>query len=93
MTDATEIARHVVLEGRVQGVGFRWHTRAEARAIGVRGWVRNRDDGGVEAHLEGHPDRVEELLAWLDDGPSGARVDAVDVRIAEPGALPAFEIR
>ena len=93
MTGAPEIARHVVLEGRVQGVGFRWHTRAEARAIGVRGWVRNCDDGSVEAHLEGHPDRVEELLAWLDDGPSGARVDAVDVRTVAPEALPAFEIR
>ena len=86
-------ARGVVVEGRVQGVGFRWHSRLEARALRVSGWVRNLEDGGVEAHCEGHPDRVEEFLGWLEMGPAGARVDRVDVRLAEVEGLPGFEIR
>lgn len=86
-------ARRVLLEGRVQGVGFRWHARLEARALEVQGWVRNLEDGGVEAHVEGHPDRVEELLGWLEMGPVGARVDRVDVRLAEVEGLLRFEIR
>jgi len=93
MSEPRDFAWHVVLDGRVQGVGFRWHTRLEARAIGVHGWVCNREDGAVEARVEGHPDRLEELLAWFEDGPSGARVDVVDVRPVEPEALPGFEIR
>ena len=47
----------------------------------------------VEAHVEGHPDRVEELLSWFEDGPSGARVDVVDVRMVEFAALTSFEIQ
>ena len=86
-------ARRVILEGRVQGVGFRWHARLEARAIGARGWIRNLDDGSVEAHCEGDPDRVEELLGWLEMGPAGARVDRVDVRLVPAEGLAGFEIR
>ncbi len=93
MSDLPQVAHRIVLEGRVQGVGFRWHTRLEARALGVHGWVRNREDGAVEAHVEGHPDRVEELLSWFEDGPSGARVDVVDVRMVEFAALTSFEIQ
>jgi acylphosphatase len=87
------VARLVLLEGRVQGVGFRWHARLEARALQVGGWVRNLEDGGVETHAEGHPDRVEEFLGWLELGPAGARVDRVDVRLAEMEGHSAFEIR
>lgn len=93
MSTAPVEARGVLLDGRVQGVGFRWHARLEARALQVRGWVRNLEDGGVEAHCEGHPDRVEEFLGWLELGPAGARVDRVDVRIAEVEGHPGFEIR
>ncbi|MDG1049286.1 MAG: acylphosphatase [Planctomycetota bacterium] len=86
-------ARLVRLGGRVQGVGFRWHARLEARALRVAGWVRNLEDGGVEAHCEGHPDRVEEFLGWLEMGPAGARVDSVDVRLAEVQGHDGFETR
>lgn len=84
---------HVTLEGRVQGVGFRWHTRLEARALRVNGWVRNLDDGSVEACIEGEDARVEELLAWLHRGPSGARVDEAVVRAVTPDGITGFEIR
>lgn len=87
------VARHVTLEGRVQGVGFRWHTRAEARALGVDGWVKNLPDGSVEVWFEGDRRAVDALLEWARRGPAGARVECVDVRDATPGALAGFEIR
>ena len=84
---------HVTLEGRVQGVGFRWHTRLEARALRVSGWVRNLDDGSVEAWIEGEDAAVLELLEWLHRGPSGARVDEAIVRVVPPEGITGFKIR
>lgn len=63
--------------GRVQGVGFRWSTTQNARELGLRGTVRNRDDGAVEVHVEGPAEAVRELEDWLQDGPRAARVDEV----------------
>jgi acylphosphatase len=62
------------ITGRVQGVGFRYSMRDEAARRGVRGWVRNRRDGSVEAVLQGDHRQLEELLAWAREGPPGARV-------------------
>ena len=67
----------VVIEGRVQGVGFRYHTCAEARALGVNGWVRNCPDGRVEAEFEGSEDALQAMLAWCQRGPAMARVSRV----------------
>jgi acylphosphatase len=64
----------------VQGVAFRIETQWAAERIGVRGWVRNRWDGTVEALFEGERARVEEMLAWCRLGPELARVEAVDLR-------------
>jgi acylphosphatase len=76
---------HVVVRGRVQGVGFRWFVRQQARALGVRGWVRNRTDGSVEVEAEGEAAALRELRASLARGPSGAYVASVDdVRASEP---------
>ncbi len=69
-----------VISGRVQGVAFRIETQWAAERIGVRGWVRNRPDGTVEALFEGERARVEEMLAWSRHGPALARVTAVDVQ-------------
>lgn len=93
---ATEssIARRVVVSGRVQGVFFRASTRREATRRGVRGWVRNRDDGRVEAHLEGSPDAVDAVEAWMrSGGPSSARVDEVDATDRDPSSHDAFRVR
>ena len=87
------IARRVRVHGRVQGVFFRDSTQREASSRGVAGWVRNCDDGTVEALFEGSPDAVEELVGWARSGPSQASVDRVDVDEADPSGLESFEVR
>jgi acylphosphatase len=69
----------VVIHGIVQGVFFRASTRDEARSIGVGGWVKNLPDGSVEALFEGEKKKVEAIVAWCHKGPTGARVDKVDI--------------
>ena len=71
------LTRRLIISGRVQGVGFRWALHAEARALALEGWVRNRRDGTVEALISGAPEAVETLTAWAFQGPSTARVDQV----------------
>ena len=70
---------HVVVRGRVQGVWYRGSMQAEARRLGVAGWVRNLPDGSVAAEIEGERTAVDALIAWARQGPPGARVD--DVRV------------
>ena len=69
---------HVVVRGRVQGVGFRWFVREEARRLNVAGWVRNRPDGCVEVAAEGTNDSIDALRRALEAGPPGATVASVD---------------
>lgn len=69
--------RRLLISGVVQGVGFRWSARREAERLGVRGWVRNRRDGRVEALVAGDPDAVAGFVAWCRQGPPSARVDDV----------------
>ncbi|HSO98960.1 MAG TPA: acylphosphatase [Solirubrobacteraceae bacterium] len=87
------VRRRLVVRGRVQGVFFRDSVRAEAKANGVRGWVRNRDDGSVEAVFEGEPGAVERVSAFCRAGPPRARVDRVDERDEEPEGLDGFSVR
>lgn len=86
------IARRIVVSGRVQGVFFRDSTRRTAQARGVAGWVRNCEDGTVEAHLEGDPEAVESVIEWARSGPSRAEVTGVEVREVEPEDLRDFEV-
>ncbi|MBM4293423.1 MAG: acylphosphatase [Deltaproteobacteria bacterium] len=71
---------HVLIEGRVQGVFFRAHTRDEARARGINGWVRNLPDGRVEAVFEGNRASLNSMLVWCHKGPPYAYVEKVDVQ-------------
>jgi acylphosphatase len=71
------VARRFLVSGRVQGVGFRYHTHAAAVREGVTGWVRNLDDGRVEALVEGDAAAVDRVEQALRNGPPGARVDTV----------------
>jgi acylphosphatase len=84
---------HVVIRGRVQGVGFRYFVLRRARALGLTGWVRNRADGGVELEAEGDRVALEQLLETLRQGPPAARVGAVEVDWSEgPRHREGFEI-
>lgn len=83
----------VIVRGDVQGVGYRYTMRMVARDAGVAGWVRNRRDGSVEAEVEGTPTRVDEVLAWMAEGPPGSRVDAADVTERAPTGDRGFEVR
>jgi acylphosphatase len=85
----TQKAVRVEVFGLVQGVYFRVSVRDEALRLGVRGWVRNRRDDGVEALYQGPSEVVDRLVAWSHTGPRGARVDEVRVRETEPD--PRFE--
>lgn len=81
------------IKGRVQGVFFRESTRHRASQLGVRGWVRNREDGDVEALAEGPRDKVDELVAWCHKGPPAARVEQVLVQDEDPrGDLSPFAV-
>ncbi|HEX8064669.1 MAG TPA: acylphosphatase [Allosphingosinicella sp.] len=75
--------RRVRIHGRVQGVFFRAWTADKARALGVRGWVRNRLDGSVELEAHGEEEAVEALIAACRTGPSAAQVERLEVEIAE----------
>ena len=85
----TEI-RRLVITGRVQGVGFRYSMAAQARLLGLTGWVRNRRDGRVEAMVAGAAEPVASLLAWSHQGPAGASVEHVMVEIGG-GEFSSFE--
>jgi acylphosphatase len=74
----------VRIEGRVQGVGFRFWTRSEAEALGLAGWVRNETDGSVRAHIEGPSDKVGRMLERLQIGPPGASVTNISTEAAMP---------
>ena len=84
------MARHLVIRGRVQGVGYRESMRAEAASLGVTGWVRNRRDGTVEAVIAGPDAALDAMVAWAQRGPPAARVTQVEVKPAE-GAFSGFD--
>ncbi|MFQ5888517.1 MAG: acylphosphatase [Gemmatimonadota bacterium] len=88
LPDRTKAERAAFLvQGRVQGVGFRWWTLHAARTLGLRGTARNRPDGSVEVHVEGSPEAVARFAELLAAGPRLARVDAL-TRISPSDRLP-----
>jgi acylphosphatase len=85
---------HLLIKGRVQGVGFRFSTVDEARRLGVTGWVRNTYDGDVELVAEGPRDRLQRLATWCHAGPGGALVTEVGEQwLPYAGEFEAFRIR
>ena len=87
------IRRHVVIAGLVQGVWFRDSCQREASRLGVTGWVRNRDDGRVEAVFEGDEADVEAMVAWCHGGPPRARVTSVTATDEHPQGEVGFAVR
>ena len=88
------VARRFVISGRVQGVGFRYFTQDAARREGLHGFVRNNDDGTVEAVAEGESDALERFERAIRRGPSRARVEHVMVDEVQPAmSATGFEVR
>ena len=75
-----DVIRHVLIRGRVQGVGYRAWTEVTAIERGLQGWVRNRRDGSVEALFAGLQDAVAGMIEACKPGPRGSRVDSIDQR-------------
>ena len=90
--EAMTETRRLIVTGLVQGVGFRYAMAAQARLLGVSGWVRNRRDGSVEAMIAGSAGQIEEMLAWSRVGPAGAAVNRVIVETG-CGEYSGFEFR
>ena len=88
-----QVARHVSVTGRVQGVFFRAWMREQASALGVTGWVRNCPDGRVDAHVEGAEAAVEQMIERLRQGPPAARVEDVKLWDVELFDFDDFEVR
>ncbi len=89
------MVRHYCVEGRVQGVGFRWFVHREAAEIKLRGWVRNTRSGAVEVTAAGTTEQLSRLRAVLEKGSRGSRVDSVaeeDLPSHEADALGTFTI-
>ncbi len=86
---------HFLIQGRVQGVGFRWFVQREASELDLRGWVRNTEDGDVEVVAAGKPVDLDELRSSLRRGPRGARVDRLvehHLNDSEAESLNSFQI-
>jgi acylphosphatase len=83
----------VRIRGRVQGVFFRAEAQERAESLGIAGWIRNAEDGSVEAAFEGDEERVRSLVDWCRRGPAGAKVDDVEVEPEEPSGETGFRVR
>ena len=88
-----EGARHVRVTGHVQGVFYRAWAQAQARELGISGWVRNCPDGSVEAHVQGDEGSVGRMVERMRAGPANARVDDIDVESAALDSGGRFELR
>ena len=88
---AKKITMHLVVYGRVQGVGFRESMRRKAENLRVSGWVKNRVDSAVEAAVHGDPDAVGAIVRWAHRGPEMATVERVEVEPAE-GSYSDFDV-
>ncbi|MCA9705913.1 MAG: acylphosphatase [Myxococcales bacterium] len=94
MTTATIHRLSLRVRGRVQGVGYRAAVRKQARALSLRGWVRNEPDGAVTVVAEGPREDLQALRIFCNEGPPFARVDQVEAIWGEAtGEFPGFDIR
>ena len=87
------VAFYALIQGRVQGVGFRYSAAREAHRLNIKGWVRNTDEGDVEVWAEGDPEKQKLFFEWLHRGPQLSRIDSVKKEHVEPVGYGDFNIR
>jgi acylphosphatase len=84
----------ILIEGRLQGMNFRYHTQQQAQKLGLAGFVRNLSDGRIEIDAQGDDESVEEMLAWCQEGPQNAQLKSILFRYDEPNEhLTDFTVR
>jgi len=83
---------HIFISGLVQGVSFRYFVKTNAQKLGLKGWVRNTEDGGVEAVLNGEKKHIEEMIALCRKGPMLAEVKQVGFEWEETEKFEGFKI-
>ena len=93
-SNENQVRAKVLLDGRVQNVGLRYHTQEKATELNLTGFVRNLTDGRVEVVFEGPANKVEELLDWFQEGALQARIDTIALRYEEPeGRFSNFSVK
>ncbi len=85
------VTKHLIITGRVQGVGFRYYVEYKARQFKINGWVRNRHDGSVEAMIQGAAEDIEAMIVRLHRGPPKAAVSDITVKDGE-GSYADFQV-
>jgi acylphosphatase len=84
----------ILIEGRLQGMNFRYYTQQQAQKLGLAGFVRNLSDGRIEIDAQGDDESVEQMLAWCQDGPQSAHLKSILFRYDEPSEhLTGFTVR
>ncbi|EGK13898.1 acylphosphatase [Desmospora sp. 8437] len=84
---------HLIVHGRVQGVGFRFYTQKAARKLGILGWVKNRSDATVEIDAQGNAKMLEQFLKAVRKGSPASKVDRIQIEQRKPTSFHTFEIR
>lgn len=77
------MGKRLIIEGRVQGVGYRASFAEEASVLGLQGWVRNRRDGSVEAVVEGDAAAIEAIIQWAKRGPPASTISTITIENSE----------
>jgi acylphosphatase len=83
----------ISIYGRVQGVGFRYAARNQARSLGLKGWVENRPDGSVYAVVQGKTEVCRAFIQWCREGPGYSWVERLEINENEPAPLQSFQVR
>ncbi|MDX1333529.1 MAG: acylphosphatase [Robiginitalea sp.] len=84
--------KRLTITGKVQGVFYRKSAQARATALGLSGWVKNLENGGVMAEVQGEPFGMEQFIAWCKEGPESARVAGVEIEVVPSKAEKGFRI-
>ena len=86
--------RHIRIHGKVQGVGYRFYATRVARRLGLKGWIQNLRDSSVEAMVEGEPDKIDEWITEIKEGPRYAEVVRIDQERRDgAGPLADFDVK